>query len=70
MPGIHIEFSRNSTPFGQAVTDGTGTYSIQLPPGTYQVSLKSLDGRVKSDQVTVAAGQVTNRDFVIDSGIR
>jgi Carboxypeptidase regulatory-like domain len=68
--GVHIDFSRNGSVMGQAVSDSSGGYSIQLLPGTYSVLLKNV-GLVKTPfQVTVTAGQVTNQDFVFDNGMR
>ena len=70
VPGVHIEFSRDGATMGETVSDGTGTYSIQLPPGTYTVLLKNVGLVKKPYQVTVVGGQVSNQDLVFDSGIR
>jgi hypothetical protein len=52
-------------------TDSTGAYSIDLPPGTYHVSLNPQGSVVKGPQeVTVASGQVVTADYTVDSGMR
>jgi hypothetical protein len=70
VPGVQVDFSRNGAQIGQTVSDASGTYSIELLPGTYNVALKNV-GLVKTPyQVTVVAGQVTTQDLVFDNGMR
>jgi hypothetical protein len=50
-----------------------GSYSVQLPAGTYYVDYTPHDigiGAFSPLKVTVEAGQVTNFDIHIDTGIR
>ncbi len=54
-------------------TDGDGLFSIDLPPGVYDVrpDLENIESvEVPADGVEVLAGRTTNVRIVIDSGIR
>jgi len=54
-----------------AVTDSNGAYSIELPAGTYKVTVKApmriIDGPAS---MQVQAGATVVANFVLDSGIR
>jgi Carboxypeptidase regulatory-like domain len=70
VPGIEVDFARNGAQIGSTVTDSTGAYSIQLLPGAYIVTLKSVRMLQSPSHVTVSAGHVTTQDLVFDNGIR
>jgi hypothetical protein len=69
---VRIDFKPVAGGNGQSTqTDSTGAYSIDLPPGTYRVSLNPQGSVVKGPQeVTVASGQVVTADYTLDSGMR
>ena len=48
----------------------TGHYRIALMAGTYLVRIPSARFGFKPRQVSVVAGQITVRNFLIDTGIR
>ncbi len=55
----------------QSASDGS--YSVELAPGTYVVSIASPKirfGRHPSERVTITAGHRTHLDLQIDTGIR
>jgi carboxypeptidase family protein len=67
------------TPVGSShtwwvVTSVDGSFAIQLPPGTYRVTLEPRPGlgvaRGLPETVTVVAGQPTSLDIRLDSGLR
>jgi carboxypeptidase family protein len=73
-PAAHIEVDLVAQPSGvttRVSTDAAGAYSVEVPAGTYSVSLAGLR-RLLHGPTTVAvrAGAVTTADFVFDSGIR
>src|SRR5438128_11352906 len=71
VPNVQITFTRTGGGGGGDVTtDNTGSYAISLLPGTYAVALKNLRPMRGPNQVKVIGGQVTNQDFIFDSGIR
>ena len=55
-------------------TDSSGTFSVNLPAGTYKVTMPSLYGAMFTKDlpatVTIAAGQQTRLDIHLDTGIR
>jgi len=55
-------------------TDSSGTFSVNLPAGTYKVTMPSLYGAMFTKDlpatVTIAAGQQTRLDIRLDTGIR
>ena len=56
------------------VTGADGSFAIQLPPGTYRVTLEARPGMGVAKglraTVTVAAGQQTRVDIHLDTGLR
>jgi len=69
-PGIKVHFEQGSAAAATAVTDGTGTYSASLAPGTYQVWAEGGMSKGPFVPVSVVAGQVVTLNLVVDSGIR
>ena len=54
-----------------AVTDSAGVYSIQLPAGTYKVTVKQPLVIVSGPAVlTVQSGGSIGANYVVDSGLR
>ena len=70
--GVHIELDKRSNgEKSETTTDATGHYSIQVAPGTYDVSIVGYIRLISGVRtVDVAAGQTVRADFVFDSGIR
>ena len=48
-----------------AISDGSGGYSIQLPPGSYLVIAGNADRSPYQRQITVERGEVTTLDLSI-----
>ncbi|HSP10372.1 MAG TPA: hypothetical protein VLU92_12345 [Candidatus Dormibacteraeota bacterium] len=68
--GVEVNFSDGRTSTA-AVTDSRGAYSIDLPPGTWRVTLKTYMRIISGPtSLTVAAGSHVVADFVLDTGIR
>ncbi|GAC1508175.1 MAG: hypothetical protein NVS1B3_09190 [Candidatus Dormibacteraceae bacterium] len=54
-----------------AQTSADGRYTIELPEGTYQVSVRNYMRIIKGPrQVSVKARSTVNVDYLVDSGIR
>jgi hypothetical protein len=54
-----------------AKTGSDGRYSIELPAGTYRVSVRNYMRVISGPPtVTVKAGSTVVADYVLDSGIR
>jgi carboxypeptidase family protein len=55
-------------------SDSAGRYSLQLPPGTYLVTVISPTGAFNRPNppatVVIKAGEVTHFDIRLDTGIR
>jgi hypothetical protein len=70
VPGLEIDFINGRTT-SRTITDSKGSYSIDLSPGTWKVTL-SGSVRVMSGPatVTVASGARVVANYVVDSGIR
>ncbi len=51
-------------------TDANGWYEIELPEGTYQVTLRGSSINKTPQEVTVTAGETTTADLIFDTGIR
>jgi hypothetical protein len=68
--GIVLMFT-NGSQTSSATVDTDGNYSIDLPAGTWKVTLKGI-ARVISgpNPVTVPAGGSVEADYQVDSGIR
>jgi hypothetical protein len=57
----------------RAAIDGEGNYTVELRPGTYTVTAQQTAGRGLSQSthtVGITAGQTTQQDIDIDTGIR
>jgi len=68
--GVEVDFSDGRTS-AAAVTDSRGSYSIDLPAGTWKASFKTYMRIVSGPLVvTVAAGSYVVADYVLDTGIR
>lgn len=68
--GLEVDFS-DAGQRAAAVTDTQGAYSIDLPAGTWKVTLKTYMRVVSGPAVvTVAAGSNVVADYVLDTGIR
>jgi len=61
-------------PLTSVVTDSGGTFRVQLPPGTYKLTMPSLYGAMFANDlpaiVTIAASEVKRVDIHLDTGIR
>jgi hypothetical protein len=57
----------------RAMSDGSGAYFLQLPPGTYRIvpqPVAGLMGTAAAETVQVTSGAATRLDFAYDTGIR
>ena len=57
----------------EVVTDVNGLYSVDLPPGSYQLmpqAAEGLMGTAAPAEVTIAANSTTVVEFSYDTGIR
>jgi hypothetical protein len=67
---LEIDFTRDGT-IVAAHTDARGSYSVELPAGTWKVSFKNYVRIIKGPStVTVNSGSSVVADYVVDSGIR
>ncbi|HSS60477.1 MAG TPA: hypothetical protein VLK30_03355 [Candidatus Limnocylindrales bacterium] len=68
---LELDYLAGATVAGKAVTDPSGTYSVKLPAGSYEVrmrtALRVLSGPLK---LILAAGSKTVANYTLDSGIR
>ena len=55
---------------GKTISDQEGNYKLALPSGTYYVLLKSLGNMVRELPIVVKAGETTQQNIKIDTGIR
>jgi hypothetical protein len=58
-----------------AMTDAHGDFSVSLAAGSYQVQVAIIPGQIgvqqtTPGQVTIAAGQTTHVEIMLDTGIR
>lgn len=68
--GVEVDFADGRTT-AAAVTDSRGAYSIDLPPATWKVRLKTYMRVISGpSSVTVTPGSHVVADFVLDTGIR
>ena len=68
--GLEIDFTGNGMT-AATKTDASGAYSVDLPAGTWKVSLKSYMRIISGPPtVTVQAGSGVVVDYLVDSGIR
>lgn len=65
---MEISDSRGSVA-AHTVTDAQGRYAVQLPPGTYTVTLVPRIGMGRPAMLVVSKG-VTHYDITFDSGLR
>jgi Carboxypeptidase regulatory-like domain len=73
--GAQIDIATNGGKLLTSVeTDSSGTFSVNLPVGTYKVTMPSLCGAMFTKDlpatVTIAAGRQTRLDIHLDTGIR
>ncbi len=58
LDGVRIELRRDGTLSASAISDATGRFSLSVPAGTYDVTVKRLDYRAQSLRaVTLSAGE-------------
>ncbi len=69
-PGIEIDFSSGQGQPTVARTAGDGSYSVELPAGTWTVTVKKSRVVAGPPAVTVKANSTVVADYVVDSGIR
>jgi hypothetical protein len=76
VPGAQVVVSRSGS--GAAIastsTDAAGNYQVSLAAGTYVVTIGPVQGYLSSKDVpatvTVAGGQTTTLNILLDTGIR
>jgi hypothetical protein len=68
--GVKLRFSRAGKVVATATTNNRGWYRILLRAGSYGVSMNAKGDAYGPRSATVRRGQMTRRDFVIDTGIR
>lgn len=67
---IQLYFSNGSTTLATK-TDSSGSYSIDLPTGTWSVSTRSIMRIISGPQtLVVKAGDTIVADYLVDTGIR
>ena len=66
LPGANIKVTGNqlTSPTG-SVASGDGTYSVDLPPGRYEVTASFVGFETIVKTVSVAAGETTTTDFTL-----
>jgi hypothetical protein len=71
VPKLELDYIKDGAVAGSTVTDSGGSYLVSLPPGTYQVKLKTYM-RVISGPLTIAIapGSSLVANYLLDSGIR
>jgi hypothetical protein len=71
-PGVVVARTLSGVEAGRATTNAEGRFVIQVPPGTYNVvTLTSgIFPAPASVQARVIAGQMTQVELLLDSGIR
>ena len=71
LPGALVQLKSGSTVVASGLTDGSGHYSVSAPVGTYSAVVACLGYMTTSFAgISVADGQTTARDFVLNqSGI-
>ena len=68
--GLAILFTKGSQT-NTAMVGPSGTYSLDLPAGTWKVSIKGIARIINGpNPVIVAAGASIEADYQVDSGIR
>ncbi|HET9781935.1 MAG TPA: hypothetical protein VFR33_09160 [Candidatus Dormibacteraeota bacterium] len=71
VPKLEIDYISGGSVAASAVTDASGSYSVALAPGSYQVKLKTYM-RVLSGPLTLSISPGSNvvANYLVDSGIR
>ena len=71
VPKLELDYVSGGSVIASTTTDSSGSYSIGLEPGTYQVKLKTYM-RVINGPLTVAvsSGSSLVATYLLDSGIR
>jgi hypothetical protein len=69
--GLQIAYIKGSSTVAKAVTDASGAYAVDLPPGDYTVKLNTYM-RIISGPTKLALGPNTRSkaDYLLDNGIR
>ena len=70
VPGLLIEFRSGAGAVQSTKTDSGGSYTVQLDPGTWTVSIKGMRVLNGPPSVTVTAGARVLANYSVDSGIR
>ena len=71
VPKLEIDYVQGGAVAARTVTDGSGSYFVELQPGTYAVKLKTYMRVLKGPlTLTVAAGSSVTADYILDNGIR
>ena len=71
VPKLEIDYVRDGSLAGSAVTDADGNYAVTLPAGTYGVKMKTFMRVISGPlTLTVAGGAGVAANYVLDSGIR
>jgi hypothetical protein len=70
MPNLQLVFTSGNTSL-TAQTDSAGTYSIELPAGTWVVNTTNYVQIISGPRnLVVSAGESITANYVVDSGIR
>ncbi len=75
VPGAQVDFATlGGRRVASVKTDSAGNFRVELPAGTYNITMPSLYGAMFTKDlpavVTIVAGQVQRLDIVLDTGIR
>ena len=75
VPGARIRImTQDGKPVSSVQADQSGHFSVSLAPGTYRVTLASMQGAMFTNDlpatVTIAAGEHKRLDIHLDTGIR
>jgi hypothetical protein len=69
MPGLELDFSSGSTTLS-TTTDSSGNYTIDLPAGSWKVSIKNYMQIVRGPTtLTITAGSTIVANYTVWSGI-
>src|SRR5438445_401052 len=73
--GAQVDIANSAEkPVESVKTDSTGAFRVNLPAGTYKVTMPSLYGAMFTKDlpatVTIVAGQQTRLDIHLDTGMR
>lgn len=71
VPKLEIDYVASGSVAAKAVTDDGGSYSASLPPGSYEVKLKTYMRVINGPlTLTVSPGSNLVANYLVDSGIR